>query len=183
MGFLNSYFQANVIAGLRKQAFSYMTGHSHTFFINNFGGSLTQKINKYARSFERLMDMLVDNALPLVIRSTGTIIAIYTLVPKYSYILIIFSFISLLTSLIYTRLTMKYNVIAAETDTKTTGALSGSISNHSSIQLFTGHDYERGRVGDVVDNQKRAYLKNWYLWGTLSAIQAFYTVAVEFVIF
>src|SRR3989344_5009602 len=52
--FSNSYFQANVMAGLREQAFSYMMGHSHSFFANNFGGSLTQKINKYARAFEKL---------------------------------------------------------------------------------------------------------------------------------
>ena len=53
-GFSNSYFQAGVMAGLRKQAFSYMIGHSHSFFANNFSGSLTQKINKYARAFEKL---------------------------------------------------------------------------------------------------------------------------------
>lgn len=183
IGFLNSYFQANVIAGLRNQAFSYMIGHSHTFFSNNFGGSLTQKINKYARSFERLMDMLVDNALPLIIRATGTVVAIYSLFPKYSYLLFIFCIIFLLTSLIYTRFKLKYDVIAAESDTKTTGALADSISNHSSIQLFSGHDYEKEKVGNVINKQKNAYLKNWYLWGGLSTIQAFYTIGVEFLIF
>lgn len=183
VGFLNSYFQANTIAGLRKQAFSYMIGHSHSFFANNFGGSLTQKINKYARSFERLMDMLVDNALPLVIRATGTVIAIYTLVPKYSYILIVFCFVFLVTALIYTRLKLKFDILAAESDTKTTGALADSISNHSSIQLFAGHEYERGRVGGVIDNQKKATVTNWYLWGGLSMLQAFYIFIVEFIIF
>ena len=183
VGFLNSYFQANVIAELRKQAFSYMIGHSHSFFANNFGGSLTQKINKYARSFERLMDMLVDNGLPLIIRATGTVIAIYTLIPKYSYILLVFCFIFLATSLIYTRLKLKYDVIAAESDTKTTGALSDSITNYSSIQLFTGHEYERERVGGVIDKQKNATKFNWYLWGGLSTTQALYTVFIEFIIF
>lgn len=50
--FINSYFQANTIAGLRKQAFCYTIGHSHSFFSDNFGGSLLQKINKYARSLK-----------------------------------------------------------------------------------------------------------------------------------
>jgi hypothetical protein len=40
-GFSLSYFEAGVMAGLREQAFSYMIGHSHSFFANNFGGSLT----------------------------------------------------------------------------------------------------------------------------------------------
>src|ERR1035437_3281122 len=38
--FINGYFQSSVIAGLREQGFSYMIGHSHAFFANNFGGSL-----------------------------------------------------------------------------------------------------------------------------------------------
>ena len=181
--FFNSYFQANTIAGLRKQAFSYMIGHSHSFFSNNFGGSLTQKINKYARSFERLMDMFVDNGLPLFINAFGTVFAIYTLVPKYAYILLIFCVVFIATALVYVRLKLKYDILAAQSDTRTTGALADSIGNHSSIQLFAGHDYERERVGGVIDAQKKATLINWYLWGGLSFIQSAYVVFIEFLIF
>lgn len=181
--FFNSYFQANVIAGLRKQAFSYIIGHSHSFFANNFGGSLTQKINKYARSFERLMDSLIDNGVPLVIRSIGTVIAIYTLVPKYAYILSIFCIVFLTTALVYTRLKQKYDIASSHADTKTTGAISDSISNHSSIQLFSGQEYEKEKVGEVIEKQKKATLLNWYLWVGLGTIESFYTVVIEFIVF
>jgi len=183
IGFSNSYFQANVMAGLRSQAFSYMMGHSHSFFANNFGGSLTQKINKYTRAFEKLMDKMVNDGLPLLIRSIGTIVAIYTLVPKYAYILTVFCIIFLLTALIYTRFKLKYDVISALADTKTTGALADSISNHSSVQLFAGHDYENKKVGGVIQNQKKATVFNWYLWEGLGSIQSFYFIVMEFIIF
>jgi ATP-binding cassette subfamily B protein len=181
--FFNTYFQANVIAGLREQAFSYMIGHSHSFFSNNFGGSLTQKINKYARSFERLMDSLIDNGIPLIIRSIGTVIAIYTLFPKYAYILSVFCIVFLTTALIYTRLKQKYDVISSYADTRTTGAISDSIGNHSSIQLFSGQEYEKMKVGEVIQKQKKATVFNWYLWNGLSTIESFYTVTIEFIIF
>ena len=183
VGFSNSYFQSSVMAGLREQAFSYMIGHSRSFFANNFGGSLTQKINKYARAFEKLMDRIVNDGLPLVIRSVGTVIAIYTLVPKYAYILLVFCVIFLGTALIYTRIKLKYDVISALSDTKTTGALADSISNHSSIQLFAGHDFEVDRVGGVIHEQRKATVFNWYLWEGLGAIQSLYAVIVEFIIF
>ncbi len=141
--FLNSYFQANCIANLRKQAFFYLIGHSHSFFVNNFAGSLLQKVNKYARAFERLMDSFFDNIIPLVVRFIGTIVAIYTLIPKYSYILFMFSIVFVVTAFVYTKLKLKYDIISAEADTKTTGALADSIGNHSSIQLFSGYDYEK----------------------------------------
>lgn len=177
------YFAANTMAGLREQAFSYMIGHSHSFFANNFGGSLTQKINKYARSFDRLMDSLIDDGIPLVIRSVGTVIAIYTLFPKYAYILTIFCLVFLITALVYTRLKMKYDVMAAYADTKTTGAIADSIGNHSSIQLFGGNEYEKLKVGEVIQQQKKLTVFNWYLWGGLSTIESLYTIGIEFIIF
>ncbi len=183
VGFCNSYFQSSVMAGLREQAFSYMIGHSHSFFANNFGGSLTQKINKYARAFEKIMDKLVNDGLPLIIRLIGTIIAIYTLIPKYAFILSIFCVIFLVTALIYTRFKLKYDVIAALSDTKTTGALADSISNHSSIQLFSGHDFEVERVGGVIQKQRKATVFNWYLWEGLGSIQSFYFLVMELIIF
>ena len=182
-GFSLSYFEASVMAGLREQAFSHMIGHSHSFFVNNFSGSLTRKINKYAHAFEKLTDRIIFDGLPLIVHAIGTVIAIYTLFPKYSLILGIFCVVFLLTTLIYTRYKLRYDIIAAEADTKTTGALADSIGNHSSIQLFTGHDYEKNRVGGVIQKQKRATVFNWYLWEGLNSIQSFYSVGVEFIIF
>jgi ATP-binding cassette subfamily B protein len=182
-GFSLSYFESRVMAGLREQGFSYMIGHSHSFFVNHFSGSLTYKINKYARAFEKLADRMVTDGLPLIVRGVGTIIAIYTLLPKYSYILGVFCVVFLLTAFIYIRYKLKYDVIASECDTKTTGAFADSISNHSSIQLFTGHEYEKDRVNGTIQEQKKATAFNWYLWEGLGAIQSFYSVAIEFIIF
>jgi len=182
-GFTFAYFESGVMADLRKQAFSYMMGHSHSFFINNFGGSLTQKINKYARAFEKLLDSMVFMGIPLIVRAVGTVVAIYTLLPKYALILGVFCIVFLVTAFIYIRYKLKYDVFASEADTKTTGALSDSISNHSSVQLFTGIEYENKRVGNVIDNQRKKTNFNWNLWEGLTSIQAFYYVAVEFIIF
>src|ERR1035437_7926938 len=182
-GFCLSYFEASAMAGLRQQAFSYMIGHSHTFFANNFGGSLTQKINKYARAFEKLADRMALDGLPLIVRSIGTIIAFYAFLPKYAYILGIFCVVFLVTAFIYIRYKLKYDIIASAADSTTVGALADSIGNQYSIQLFTGHEYERERVGNVIQDQRKKTTVNWYLWEGLSAIQAFYTVCVEFIIF
>jgi ATP-binding cassette subfamily B protein len=183
VGFSNSFFQASVMAGLREQAFSYMIGHSHSFFADNFGGSLTQKIGKYARAFEKIMDRFVTDGLPLVVRVIGTVIAIYTLRPKYALILFSFCVVFLVTALIYTRYKLKYDVISALADTKTTGVIADSISNHSSIQLFAGHDFEIERAGGVIEDQKKATKFNWFLWEGLGSIQSFYFLIMQFVVF
>ena len=182
-GFYLAYFEANVIAGLREQSFSYLIGHSRSFFSDNFSGSLTQKINRYARAFEKLTDRMSVDAIPLLIRGVGTIIAIYTLFPKYAFILGIFAVVFLVTTFFYIRYKLKYDLLSAEADSKTTGAIADSISNHSSIQFFTGHNHEKKIVGEVVQNQRKTTTINWYLWEGLNAINSFYSIAVEFIIF
>ncbi|KKQ21217.1 MAG: ABC transporter ATP-binding protein [Parcubacteria group bacterium GW2011_GWC1_36_9] len=182
-GFSLSYFEARTMAGLREQAFDYLIGHSHSFFANNFSGSLTQRINKYARAFERITDRIMTDGLPLFVRSLGTVIAIYSLFPKYSYILGIFCIVFLLTAFIYIHYKLKYDIIASETDSRTTGALSDSISNHSSIQLFTGHEYEKEHMGKIIEDQRKKTSFNWYLWEGLGAIESFYSLVIEFIIF
>src|SRR3989344_280119 len=182
-GFSLSYFEARTMAGLREQAFDYLIGHSHSFFANNFSGSLTQRINKYARAFERITDRIMTDGLPLFVRSLGTVIAIYSLFPKYSYILGIFCIVFLLTAFIYIHYKLKYDIIASETDSRTTGALSDSISNHSSIQLFTGHEYEKEHMGKIIEDQRKKTSFNWYLWEGLGAIESFYSLVIDFIIF
>ena len=182
-GFCLSYFEASTMAGLRNQAFSYMIGHSHSFFANNFGGSLVRKISKYATAFEKLADRMMTDGLPLIVRGAGTIIAFYIFLPKYSYILGIFCIVFLLTAFVYIRFKLKYDIIASIADSKTVGVLADSIGNQSSIQLFTGHEYEKKHVNDVIQDQRKKATKNWYLWEGLSTIQAFYTVCAEFIIF
>lgn len=181
--FTNFYFVSNVEAGLREQAFSSMMKHSKSFFSNNFSGSLTQKINKYIRAFEKLNDRLVRDGIALVVKSIGTVFAIFILIPKYSYILGIFCIIFLLTAMIYTRFKLKYDIIAALADTKTHGALADSISNHSSVQVFAGHEYENEKIGKIINEQQKAVLFNWNLWGGLGAMQGFIILIVEFIIY
>jgi len=182
-GLCLSYFESGVMAGLREQGFSYMIGHSYSFFANNFGGSLTYKINKYARAFEKLADRMTSDGLPLLIQGIGTVIAVHSLVPKYSYILGVFCIVFLVSSFIYVRYKLRYDVIASEWDTKTTGAFADSIGNHSSIQLFTGHEYEKARVNKTIESQRKATVFNWYLWEGFGAVGGFYSVLVEFIIF
>ena len=182
-GYFLSYFEASTMAVLREQAFSYLVGHSHSFFANNFSGSLTQRINKYTRAFEKLTDRMMTDGLPLIIRGGGTIVAFYILMPKYSLILGVFSIVFLITAFIYIRFKLKYDIIASEADSKTTGVFADVIGNHSSVQLFTGNEYEKNRTRDVIQDQRKKTTINWYLWEGLSTIQAFYTVCVEFILF
>src|SRR5690606_20366216 len=63
---LNS-LESATMSRLRRMAFDYMINHSHSFFANNFTGSLVQRINRFSRSFERLYDTLAFQVIPLTV--------------------------------------------------------------------------------------------------------------------
>ncbi len=79
--FTVSYYDHKTQAVLRQQAFSYLINHSYSFFSNNFTGSITQRVNRYARAFNRLNGQLLWTILPLSIYIGGVIIVLYFINP------------------------------------------------------------------------------------------------------
>src|SRR3989344_1915187 len=65
---VNNYYEPKVMANLKQQSYDHLMLHSYSFFVNNFAGSLVQKVNRFARAFERLSDDLTWNLLPLIVR-------------------------------------------------------------------------------------------------------------------
>src|SRR6185436_9696847 len=52
----NIRYQLSTIARLKRQSYDYLMEHSYGFFTNNFVGALVQRVNRFARAFERLSD-------------------------------------------------------------------------------------------------------------------------------
>src|SRR3990167_8271081 len=69
--------ESRVMVDLSNQAFRYLLGHSHDFFVSNFAGSLTRRVNRYARSFEQVLDTFVFSFFSLGVFSTGAILVLY----------------------------------------------------------------------------------------------------------
>ena len=89
----------------------------------------------------------------------------------------------MITAFIYIRFKLKYDVIASAADSKTTGAMADAIGNHASIQLFTGHYFEKEIFGNTVEDQRKKTTLNWYLWEGLNMLESFYATVIEFVLF
>ncbi len=78
---------------------------------------------------------------------------------------------------------LKYSIEMAATDSRATAVLADTISNHASIQLFTGYSAESRNYKDVTDKQRTISRFNWNLDGVTNAIQAMLMVLVEFFLF
>lgn len=180
---MNSTFQTGVMARLKEMSFDYLIQHSYLFFANNFTGSLVQRVNRFARAFERLADRLFFNILPLSVKVIGTAVVLYAINPLITYIVLIWVAAFLVFNFFFSRWKLKYTVERAAADSYTTAVISDSLTNHNTIQLFNGVPVESARFQDAARAQARITRFTWNLDTVVDGVQAALVICAEFFLF
>ncbi|MBU4274710.1 ABC transporter ATP-binding protein/permease [Patescibacteria group bacterium] len=179
----NNSYQTGTIARLKQRSYDYLMGHSYIFFSNNFTGSLTQRVNRFARSFEGLGDRLVDSVLPLFVKIVSVITVVFFLNKWIALVILIWIIIFLLFNIMFSRWKLKYDILIAKIDSETTGYLSDTLTNQNTIQLFNGYKLESNGYKSVTDKQAKMTKISWNLNALMAAGQSFLGFAIEFLLF
>lgn len=174
---------AKIMARLKQKSFDYLMLHSRKFFVNNFTGSLVQKVNRFAYAFEILMDNLVFNLIPIAIYILGSIAVTAFLAPPIALVIVIWSLLVIAANFVFSRWKIKYDVARAAADSKTTGFLSDNIVNYISVKLFNGYRSESSDFKKVSDDQARKTITTWQLSNAANITQHFLIIIVEFAAF
>lgn len=176
-------FESGVIARLKQISFEYLIHHSFSFFSNTFTGSLVQRVNRFARAFERLTDTLIFNFVPLVVNIIGVIIVVYLQKPLMAYILLGWVIVTILTNYFFSVWKYKYDLRSAAADSATTGLLADIISNQNAVATFAAADREIASFRKTSNDQARFMRISWDLSASMDAVQALFIVALEFLVF
>ena len=181
--FATTHFQIKVMRDIRQQSFDYLLGHSLAFFTNNFSGSLVQKVNRYARSFERMSDRIFSDILSLILKVVGATVVLFLLAPMLAWALLVWVALFIVVTYFFSKYKLKYDVQAAAADSRVSAVMSDSIANHNAIQLFTGVAEE-----SKIFREANTYLADlttfrWNLGYTIDAVQAFLNIGIEFFVF
>ncbi len=179
----NNAYEPAVMANLKQQSYDHLMGHSYSFFVNNFAGSLVQKVNRFARAFERMTDDLIWNLLPLVVRVTAILIVVFFINKWIATVILIWTVIFLLYNIIFSRWKLKYDIKVAEIDSITTGYLSDTITNQNNIQLFNGFNFESQGYKKVTNEHAKITKFSWNLDAIIEGGQALLSYAIEFFLF
>ncbi|HEY4500356.1 MAG TPA: ABC transporter ATP-binding protein [Candidatus Paceibacterota bacterium] len=181
--FMASAMQSKVMAKLKQNAFDYVMLHSYNFFSSNFTGSLVQKINRFSRAFERLSDTLYYQVIPLVVTALGAIIVTWIQARFISLIIFVWVIFFSLFNWLFSRWKVKYDIASATADSRTTGFLSDSITNHNTVSSFTGYMFEVLGFKSVTDDQARKQRLTWDLSSIVDSVQVLLIFIVEFAVF
>lgn len=178
----NSYEPA-VIANLKQQSYDYMMEHSYSFFVNNFSGSLVQRVNRFARAFERISDNFMWNLLPLFVRVISILVVVFFVNKWIALIILVWTIIFLAFNVTFSRWKLKYDIKAAEIDSKATGYLADTITNQNNVQLFSGYHFESQGYKKVTNEQAKITRFARNLDSIIEAGQGFLSFTIEFVLF
>lgn len=173
------YIESKGIMNIQNHCFDYLQGHSVSFFNNNFVGSLVKKINRFARSFEGILDILIFDFFPLVVSITFITIVLFLRNYYLGLAILIWIIIYCLINYFFSIYKLKYDTKKAETDSRVTGILADTVTNHLNIKLFASFKREKENFeGSTSDLQKIRSL-SWNLNNIFEAIQALLMTGLE----
>lgn len=130
---------------LANLCFNTISEQSMQFHSDRFSGSLVSQTNKFVGAFERMMDVLIWDAWPMLCYIVFVVVVLWRQAAWFAIgivgLVVIYSLISGLTM----RKIAHLNDEEAEAYTRQTGQLADSISNIISVKSYARENHERER--------------------------------------
>ena len=177
------YLASSMVGDLRTRAFSYLIDHSQRFFTGMFTGTLVQRVNRFANSYDRLADRVIYDIVPIVIQVVGVIWILLDEHPAMAAIILVWATLFMLLNYVFARWKLKYDIASVAQDSKTSGVLADIITNQPTVDAHGSHRQEKTRYGNEVRIQARMTRFRWNLSESMETVQALLIVLVEFAVF
>ncbi len=181
--FHNTLFLVKAMRTMYDDAYNYLLKHSYNFFINQFTGSLTTKLQKLVVGFETVLNKIIWNISSLVIQITFILIILSTINTLLTILLAIWVVVFLIVSTLLMKYKVKLQNKVNEIDVISSGFASDTISNYFNIITFANHKEEIIKNKKISDIWEKAAKKVWHFENIINAIQDILMVTIEFIIF
>ena len=171
--------EARAMTDLSNQAFKYLLGHSYNFFISNFAGSLTRRVNRYARAFEQILDTTVFSFFSTTVFTLGAVLVLFQRNAYLGIALLVWTIVFVIIQIQLARWRQPLRIARAEEDSKVTGVLSDAVSNQSTISQFAAAKHEYSIFGDAIGRWRAATMRSWLADAWILAIQGLLSLTLE----
>jgi len=174
-----SFLEIRIMSNLTLSSFEYLIRHSHHFFASQFAGTLTRRVNQYARAFELAFDSVIMSFFPAAFFVVGAIVVLFAHNHVLGAMLGFWSILFVIVQVYLSRMHRPLRVSRAELESKLGGAVADAIGNHNTIILSSGVGYEHERLGQFTDNLRAARLKGWHFYEYALGIQGFLMIVIN----
>ncbi|MDD4901652.1 MAG: ABC transporter ATP-binding protein [Patescibacteria group bacterium] len=168
------------IAEMNNDSFRHLHRQSFSFFSNNFSGTLVKRVNYFTRAFENITDNFFWNLLPMIVNMVIIITVLCFRNVAMGLATLVWLIIFFTLNFFFANWKYKYDIMETEAISKTTGFLSDTITNFSSIKLFNGNKRENKSYSDLTEDTRK---KMQYAWSTeeiFNGTSSFLMIVLEF---
>lgn len=141
-GFLSAKIYPTFEANVRMAMFEHMNHHSHSFFSNNFAGSMANKINDMPRSLKAIFDMVFEMFLPNLLTFLLSSIIFAFVHPIFGIIIFVWVAIHMGVCMYASKTIQRKSDVHAESRSSLAGRIVDSFSNNLSVRIFSRKKHE-----------------------------------------
>lgn len=152
-GFASATIYPNFEANIRMTTFEYVNRHSHTYFSNNFVGSIANRISDLPRSSSIVIDFVFNNLIPLVVSIMISSLLFMHLDFTLSLILLGWLSIHLAICGVAGARAAELSRIQSEARTHLQGRIVDTLNNHLNVKLYTKQYFEVENVRSSQDDE------------------------------
>ncbi|HET9843118.1 MAG TPA: ABC transporter ATP-binding protein [Gammaproteobacteria bacterium] len=168
--FYGYFVEIKMIPKLRKQmandALGKLIEKSHTFYQNNFSGSLTNKVNDLTRSVPEILQIIFDKFISHVLALSIAILTLWQVNYIFALIMLVWNVLFSLGAMLYSK---KLTLLAdrwSEYGSTITGRIVDVLSNILTVRLFSAKKPEKKLLNETFQQAVNAEQQlQWaYFW-------------------
>lgn len=141
-GYCKTKTYPNFEANIRMFLYDYVNNHSYSFFINNFTGSIANKIAEIPRSCGAIVNMIITNFIPTLTALAISITFFSFISPIFALILAAWVFVHILICYYGSKRCTFYSTAHSESRNQLVGKIVDTITNNLNVRLFSRKGYE-----------------------------------------
>lgn len=165
---INGVFKTKVYpkfeASIRMFMYDYVNSHSYSFFINNFTGTIANKVADMPRSCGAIVDMAITTFIPTFVALIISIIFFSFISPVFALILGGWVIIHIISCYFFLRKCTRYSTIHSESRSRLLGRIVDTITNNLNVRLFSRNSYEYQYTLEFQEDERKKYAETlWHI--------------------
>lgn len=166
-------------AEITKEMFSYVEGHSYSYFQKAFSGSLSNKINDMSRSASVVIYDVINHFFSRFLSLVIGAFTLYLVHPDFAWVIIGWSLIFVTIAYYLSKKALVYSESFSESRSAVVGKIVDSLSNILNVKLFAREHDEEKLLNEYLDTSvKKDQARLWYLL----KVKFFYTLSIGLLI-
>lgn len=160
-GFSGMRWVTRSVQEANKGIMKYLTGHSESYFRDQFAWSLSNKIKNVTRWVQSLMETYLWWVLSLFVLLPISLYLAFTTNILVGSFIVLWIIIVIPVNIFFVKIKRKHSIEFAESGSSLSWQVVDVISNMSSVRQYVRQFQELIHVGSYIDKYQKSHLNNW----------------------